>query len=120
MLQIEGLAGLGPRCLTDFFLLLFLWNMAEIERDELEFERWKNFLQRFAMPHDETSSQCVVPLQNLLKTFFQGGCVQRSLEPQTNRNMVAGGVRLHLLDEPQPLLRVRQRTDSALIRRRLR
>src|SRR5206468_3272927 len=76
MLQIESLSGFGLRCLTDLFLLLFSWNMAEIERGELEFECWKNFLKRFSMPHDKTGSQDIVPSQNFVKTLFQGCCVQ--------------------------------------------
>ena len=61
MFQIEYLSGLGLRCLTDLFLLLFSWDMAEIVGAELEFERWKNFLKRFSMPHDKTCSQDMVP-----------------------------------------------------------
>src|ERR1044071_4621636 len=75
---------------------------------------WRNHLYRFSIQRSKSGSQNLVALNNLIEAPFQRLRVQFSFQLDGGENIIDAAFRVHLVKEPKPLLRERQRqADSS-------
>ena len=65
-------------------------------------------LARFFPHHAERGSQRLMPPHDLIQRPSQRGFVERTVQPNRSRHVVGGGFLVHLVQDPQPLLSMRE------------
>ncbi|OEZ49229.1 hypothetical protein DUGA6_62980 [Duganella sp. HH105] len=90
-------------------LALRLRQVRQVLRFQRQFQHRRDHLHRRAVHAAEAGAQRLVPAHDLVDRAPQGRHVQRADQAYRQRNVIKPAARLQLVDEPQALLRERQR-----------
>jgi hypothetical protein len=112
-LKVEGAHGLLGGEPSDLRLRLGRAARAEVDDRQIPLGRGVDNLRRLVADHPETRAQRFVATGDLAQTAAQRLDLQRAFEPHRRREVEGGALRLQLLKNPQPLLRVGERRRAA-------
>ncbi len=109
--QVEAARGVGRGAPARLRLAPCVGQGAEIVEVELEAGELgrHDLLARLSVVVDEAGAQDLVPAHHLGQRALERGRVERPGEPECHRHVVERAARVHLLEEPEPLLGERQR-----------
>ena len=88
-------------------LLLFFYQRGQIGDRKLHVLRSGDDLVRNAVLYLHARTQDFMTLQYAVEAGFQGGDVERPVHPHARCNHIGRIAGMHLLQEPEPLLRMR-------------
>src|SRR5262245_44552563 len=92
-----------------FLLPLTFIALHQVDEIRSQITKLMDLLARFSILEWETGTQRLVTRDDLIETPAERLRIEPPDEPPRARNVVGGAPRLQLIDEPQPLLRIRER-----------
>src|ERR1700754_2561737 len=107
--QVKRLARLFRCQLQHARLPLTLGQLTEIDQIDFDLRRWSNKLGRFTIGQSVISTQDLVTPDEFVQRAPQRFAIERTGQTHGRRNVVCGRARFQLIEEPQTLLRERQR-----------
>src|SRR5581483_8129903 len=107
--QVERSPGLFSDQPLGLLVALAFRELAEVHERQREPRGGAHDLGRLPVDQLERGSQRLVPAQDLVQAPLQRRYVDRSAQRQRDRDVVGGGARGELLEEPEPLLGERER-----------
>src|SRR6185437_14226289 len=110
--QIERPPGFFSGEPLNLGLLLVPGQLTQVHHRERQSQGRSDNLNRTSIHYRKGRPQGFMALHDFVKTAFQSGRVKRSLETDGGGNIVGGVVRRQSIDEPQALLRKRERQVS--------
>src|SRR5580765_1899685 len=111
LLQIKRLFPLVSKHCIQLFSLCRLLQTTQIFKSKIN-RMWRsNDLRRLVVDHLEARAQHFMSCNNSIQRSLQRLCVQAAPEVISARQVVLRAPALHLINEPQPLLRVGQWQD---------
>src|SRR5215213_4298550 len=93
----------------DFDLTLFLRRLAQLFHRQIERLRCRNYLNRLSVQKLEGRTQNLMPSRYFAESPPQRINVKSATKPEGRRHVVRRTVWLQLVQEPEPLLRKRER-----------
>jgi hypothetical protein len=114
--QIETRTGRMCQQGLQRFLPVLRWQRREVRQRQLEVCCWHDHLRRHAVGSDEARTQHFMTTDHFVQRLAQCGDVQLTVQAYGSRQVIEPAARLQLIEEPQALLRMRQRQRCVPVR----
>src|SRR5579864_4713883 len=104
LLKVKGTVGFLAKNIVDFYLLLIVLKMVEIDEMHVNRLGGRNDLHWLPIMEIKRSPECLMPLHNSIEGPFQRCIVEIPFEGDRRGQVIDRTSRLELVEEPQSLL----------------